>query len=604
MKQEKTVSNKTKGKAENIASTSKNIAKTLTAKQVSAVLDSATNILGKIYNVMIDIRVQDIRDRDSRIRDIEQDDRLRTRRNDEIVKALSVRFQPPRKIFGTEKKPQGAPPVPPTPSPSIPPPGPRPAPSAPTPPKTPGPPPKHPGEPPPAPVTPPPPPKAPGPPPKHPGEPPPAPPPAPAPPAPVSAPPAPVSAPAPTPPAPAPVRPPPPAPAPAGPPAVVRPAPPSPPGGPPPPAPAGPPPVVQPRPPAPVTPKPPVAEPVPTAPTIPKPPPTAAPAPVVPILPSAAKVALGVGAVTGTSAVMAAIKGAEGGGNYDITFGDVKMKDGSLQNRLKDPKTKQFLNLKTPEQWSEETLGKKKKLTEMKLSEVLAFQKYRNNTWSSSGAAGSYGFMPSTLFGKDWSTKASGGIVGQLGLSMDTIFDKETQDKLAVPLLEGNLAYLKKNGVPTTPGWAYMSWYIGMGGATAVWNAIKNGQGNKKISEILDAAKINWGAGVNPELGAETFKGGMKNTADNFPVLLEGRLKEHGGLHMSPQGEWTVGEKIGSGSKENKNLKNTPAQETTPAPIPVMSGAGTPVKSTSGEPVTAGNTSDDAAYLRKQKANK
>jgi predicted chitinase len=57
-------------------------------------------------------------------------------------------------------------------------------------------------------------------------------------------------------------------------------------------------------------------------------------------------------------------------------------------------------------------------------------------------------------------------------------------------------------------------------------------------------------------------------------------------------------------SEENKNLKNTPAQETTPAPIPVMSGAGTPVKSTSGEPVTAGNTSDDAAYFKKQKANK
>jgi len=578
MKQEKTVSNKTKGKAENIASTSKNIAKTLTAKQVSAVLDSATNILGKIYNVMIDIRVQDIRDRDSRIRDIEQDDRLRTRRNDEIVKALSVRFQPPRKIFGTEKKPEGAPPVPPTPSPSIPPPGPRPAPSAPTPPKTPGPPPKHPGEPPPAPVTPPPPPKAPGPPPKHPGEPPPAPPPAPAPPAPVSAP-------APAPPAPAPVRQ-------------------SPTQTPPAQAPAQTPPVRQA--PAQTPPTTPASPPPTAAPAAPvRPPPTAAPAPVVPILPSAAKVALGVGAVTGTSAVMAAIKGAEGGGNYDITFGDVKMKDGSLQNRLKDPKTKQFLNLKTPEQWSEETLGKKKKLTEMKLSEVLAFQKYRNNTWSSSGAAGSYGFMPSTLFGKDWSTKASGGIVGQLGLSMDTIFDKETQDKLAVPLLEGNLAYLKKNGVPTTPGWAYMSWYIGMGGATAVWNAIKNGQGNKKISEILDAAKINWGAGVNPELGAETFKGGMKNTADNFPVLLEGRLKEHGGLHMSPQGELTVGEKIGSGSKENKNLKiEVIGHSKSPAPIPVMSGAGTPVKSTSGEPVTAGNTSDDAAYLKKQKANK
>jgi hypothetical protein len=151
---------------------------------------------------------------------------------------------------------------------------------------------------------------------------------------------------------------------------------------------------------------------------------------------------------------------------------------------------------------------------------------------------------------------------------MDTIFNKDTQDKLAVPLLEGNLAYLEKNGVPTTPGWAYMSWYIGMGGATAIWKAIQNGNGNKKVGEILDAAKINWGPAVNPELGAETFKGGMENTASNFPVLLENRLKKQGGLHMTPQGVLTIGGEINAKSVENADMKKDMAQ--TPGGVVIM----------------------------------
>jgi len=564
MKQEKTVSNKTKGKAENIASTSKNIAKTLTAKQVSAVLDSATNILGKIYNVMIDIRVQDIRDRDSRIRDIEQDDRLRTRRNDEIVKALSVRFQPPRKIFGTEKKPEGAPPVPPTPSPSIPPPGPRPAPSAPTPPKTPGPPPKHPGEPPPAPVTPPPPPKAPGPPPKHPGEPPPAPPPAPAPPAPVPAP-------AP-PPVPAPVRPPPPAPAPAGPPAVVRPAPPSPPGGPPPPAPSGPPPVVQPRPPAPVTPKPPVSEPVPTAPTIPKPPskvepvkPSTVPAPSA--LPLTTKIPIPKGATVNPNAL--AVKLTAAGFSTVATSNILAQVMGESGFKPRDEEL---------DKYSAKTLFK-----------------FYGPVDDPVGTA--RGGQPKNEKGKYNKVR------------FNTIDDAQNLVKQG-PEAVAEIVYGGRMGNDKPgDGWKYRG--RGLIGLTGKANYAEYG---KLINEdLLGKPELVNDPEISQKLVIAYFKKAQsrKNKKTNEPLFdlekiesMQGVVGYAGGSEETQKRAKFAADYLKNLSEENKNLKNTPAQETTPAPIPVMSGAGTPVKSTSGEPVTAGNTSDDAAYLKKQKANK
>jgi hypothetical protein len=85
---------------------------------------------------------------------------------------------------------------------------------------------------------------------------------------------------------------------------------------------------------------------------------------------------------------------------------------------------------------------------------------------------------------------------------------------------------------------------------------------------------------------------------------LENRItnRKNEALNLKPA---ITSEDIITPSKENKDLKiEVIGHSKSPAPIPVMSGAGTPVKSTSGEPVTAGNTSDDAAYLKKQKANK
>ena len=306
-------------------------------------------------------------------------------------------------------------------------------------------------------------------------------------------------------------------------------------------------------------------------------PPTAQPAapsapPSATRVPSAPAAAVAIGALTGTSAVMSAIAGAEGGKKYDISFGDVVMKDGTLKNRLRDKPGGTFLNLKTPEEWSEETLGKKKKLTQMTLKEVLEFTRYRSKTWPSSGAVGTYGFMPSTLFGKNFMTnndpqKSIGGELKASGI-MDwdkTLFNKETQDFLAVPLLQRNLRTISAAGVPTTPGWAYMSWYTGPGGAIAVWKAIQSGKGNEKVGKILSDAKVPWAPNVNPELGAEEFNGPagkrVKNTALNFPIVLENRLKEKGGLHMSPEGLPTIlqqtnnGQKVSDVSMQNSDMR-------------------------------------------------
>lgn len=197
----------------------------------------------------------------------------------------------------------------------------------------------------------------------------------------------------------------------------------------------------------------------------------------------------------------------------------------------------------------------------MTLREVLEFQRYRNKTFPSSAAVGSYGLMVSVLFGKNYMTDPNGGLVKRLGASIDdTIFNKDTQDKLASLLLEDNVGYLKKLGVPTTPGYQYMSWYIGAGGASAIWKAIQSGNGDKKVGDILTAAKIDWAPNVNPELGADTFKGGTKNTAENFSIELQRRLKEHGGLqtHMGSQ---TGNVDISDMSIDNAEMKKLMRQQ-------------------------------------------
>lgn len=135
----------------------------------------------------------------------------------------------------------------------------------------------------------------------------------------------------------------------------------------------------------------------------------------------------------------------------------------------------------TPEKWSEVNLGTKKKLTDFTLREVERFQNYRDAISPGSSALGRYGFMRTTLFGL---TNVPG-LVQKLGLSMDTKFDKTTQDTIQDLLVRGNIAILKSNNVPITPENIYMAQMLGPSGAVWVNQALKAGQGDKLVADVL-----------------------------------------------------------------------------------------------------------------------
>lgn len=178
------------------------------------------------------------------------------------------------------------------------------------------------------------------------------------------------------------------------------------------------------------------------------------------------------------STIRQAISGVEAGGNYDSTFNSFLAKNGIIN-------TRNMSGVMTPEAWSQSTLGKKKSLTEMTLAEVHSFQTYRDSVSPGTGAVGRYAFMPTTLFGAIHKGKQVPGLVQKLGLPLDAKFDKETQDKLQDLLTRGNMAILKSNNVPLTPENIYMAHAIGPGGAVSVFNAIKRGQGDKLLADVL-----------------------------------------------------------------------------------------------------------------------
>jgi len=173
-----------------------------------------------------------------------------------------------------------------------------------------------------------------------------------------------------------------------------------------------------------------------------------------------------------------AISGSEAGGKYDVTFNSFLARNGVINSG-------NMSGVMTPEKWSETNLGTKKKLTEMTLAEVHSFQAYRDSVNPGSGAVGRYQFMPNTLFGAIYRGKQVPGIVQKLGLPLDAKFDKETQDKLQDFLTRGNIAILKANNVPLTPENIYMAHAIGAGGTVSVYNAIRKGQGDKLLADVL-----------------------------------------------------------------------------------------------------------------------
>jgi hypothetical protein len=240
---------------------------------------------------------------------------------------------------------------------------------------------------------------------------------------------------------------------------------------------------------------------------------------------TATKVAAPAVAVGG---ITSAIAGAEAGGDYNRTFGDVRGKNGKLTNA----------NFKTTQEVFH------KDLTEMTLEEVKEFGQMKSKNGAGAGAVGAFQFMPSTLFGRtDKTGKHIPGLVEQLGLPMDTKFNKETQDKLEQLLHSQNVSQLKRLGIPLTPGYEYMAHYIGPGGAKAVYEASGT---DKTVAEAM--MDKNLSVGRNPEL--------YDIKAKDFEKKLAGRLETRGKLSTHATGS-EIGDKLNQESTKNQDAKKS-----------------------------------------------
>jgi len=203
----------------------------------------------------------------------------------------------------------------------------------------------------------------------------------------------------------------------------------------------------------------------------------------------------------------------EGGGRYDLAFGDVPQRDGTIVNVL--GKSKNFPQLAgkiimTPQDFSG------KPLTEMTLAEVQEFQEYRNREAPNTNALGKYGFMRTTLFGRD----GKSGLVGQLKLPMDTIFSPDTQELLQATMREGNAAALRSEGVEATDANLNLANSVGAKGAAKL---LKPENANRNALEVLELTGA--AAYTNPHLNrlskdvvAETYsKYDAKGMAPSSP---------------------------------------------------------------------------------------
>jgi hypothetical protein len=173
------------------------------------------------------------------------------------------------------------------------------------------------------------------------------------------------------------------------------------------------------------------------------------------------------------------ITGAESGGNSNLSFGDSVDKSGNIVPSRLDPKTGKIVGRKdpayanavpllTPEKFSG------KKLSDMTIGEVQAFQAARNKQLPGSSAVGQYQFIAGTL--DDYAKK--------LGFGPDTPFNADTQQRLQNALLADNSAYLKKQGVEPTPVNLYMAHVAGMGGAVEL-NRAKQTNPNAPAADVL-----------------------------------------------------------------------------------------------------------------------
>ena len=198
------------------------------------------------------------------------------------------------------------------------------------------------------------------------------------------------------------------------------------------------------------------------------------------------------------------IKSSESAKNYDISFGEstVDKKTGRREFTYKkfitDPITKEkklnpnFKQQQTAEEFSEQFLGKRKKLTEFTLAEVLEFQKARDKINPGQAAVGALQFMPATLFGTELTggpkkgEKGYGaGILSGTGLPMNTLFNEKTQDILSLELMKANVAYFERNKIPVTPANLGMAWGIGAQNVPKILQAEREGTANRSMVEIM-----------------------------------------------------------------------------------------------------------------------
>ena len=180
----------------------------------------------------------------------------------------------------------------------------------------------------------------------------------------------------------------------------------------------------------------------------------------------------------------------EGGGRYDLAFGDAPQKDGTIKNVLGNSRNFPQLAGKiimTPQDFSG------KPLTAMTLAEVKAFQEYKNREAPNTSALGKYGFVGATLFGND----GKSGLVAQLKLPMDTIFSPDTQELLQATMRKGNAAALEQQGVAATDANLNLANIVGAGGVAKL---LKPENANKNALDVLGYARGGDVALTNPGL--------------------------------------------------------------------------------------------------------
>ncbi len=174
---------------------------------------------------------------------------------------------------------------------------------------------------------------------------------------------------------------------------------------------------------------------------------------------------------------------AEASKNPNLAYGDAIDKNGNIVSTVRANRgIKIGQRLLTAEQWSEKELGQAKKLSNMTISEVQQFQKYREANHKNANAVGAYQFVGDTLES----------LVKNLGLNpKTTIFNQKTQNLLLSELTKDNANTLKRNGILPDIVNIYMAHAVGGRGAVGIYDDLRKDSNKTVIDSIMDTWKQN-----------------------------------------------------------------------------------------------------------------